>query len=55
MASLTLRQAKYSFMDACNYIQVLLQQDKDITDIIKNEPNDWELGKQIRKIYGSKN
>jgi hypothetical protein len=39
-------------MDACNYIQVLLQQEKDITQIIKNEPNDWELGKRLRSIYG---
>lgn len=50
-----LNHLQMELMDACNYIQVLLQQDKDITDIIKNEPNDWELGKQIRKIYGSKN
>lgn len=49
-----LNHLQQELMDACNYIEVLLQQNKDITDIVKNEPNDWELGKQIRKIYGSK-
>lgn len=49
-----LSHLQQELMDACNYIEVLLQQDKDITDIVKNEPNDLELGKKIRKIYGSK-
>ena len=40
-------------MDASNYLEVLLQQEKDITQIVKDEPNDTELGKKIRKIYGN--
>lgn len=49
-----LNHLQMELMDACNYIQVLLQQGKDITDIVKNEPHDETLGKKIRKIYDSK-
>lgn len=49
-----LNHVQMELMDAINYIQALLQQGKDITDIVKSEPNDLELGKKIRKIYGSK-
>lgn len=49
-----LSHVQMELMDAINYIQALLQQGKDITDIVKSEPNDLELGKKIRKIYGSK-
>jgi len=49
-----LNHLQMELMDACNYLEVLLQQNTDITDIVKNEPNDLELGKKIRKIYGSK-
>ena len=49
-----LNHLQMELMDACNYLEVLLQQGKDITDIVKSEPNDLELGKKIRKIYGSK-
>ena len=49
-----LNHVQMELMDAINYIQALLQQGKDITDIVKSEPNDLELGKKVRKIYGSK-
>lgn len=49
-----LNHVQMELMDACNYIEVLLQQGKDITNIVKSEPNDLELGKKVRKIYGSK-
>jgi len=39
-------------MDACNYIETILLQKEDITQLCKQEPNDLELGKIIRKIYG---
>lgn len=39
--------------DSCNYLKKLMMQKEDITDIVKNEPNDLELGKKIRKIYGN--
>ena len=48
-----LNHLQMELMDACNYLEVLLQQERDIVQIIKNEPNDTQLGKKIRKIYGS--
>ena len=49
-----LNHLQMELMDAANYLEVLLQQEKDITQIVNNETNDWELGKKIRSIYGSK-
>lgn len=40
-------------MDACNYLEKKLQQNLDIKQIVKNTPNNLELGEKIRKIYGS--
>ena len=39
-------------MDGINYIEVLLKQNSDIVDMIKHYPNDQDLGKKIREIYG---
>lgn len=38
-------------MDFVDYLQTLIMQKRDITDLVKSEPNDTELGKKIRKIY----
>jgi hypothetical protein len=39
-------------MDGTLYIQKIMQQKKDITELVASEQNDWEIGKLIRKIYG---
>ena len=39
-------------MDASNYIEKLLVQNKDLIQLITQYPNDQELGIIIRKIYG---
>jgi len=49
-----LNHLQMELMDASNYLEVLLQQEKDITQIVNNEPNDTILGRKIRKYYGSK-
>ena len=33
-------------------IEKLMQQKEDITELVASEPNDWELGKLLRKKYG---
>ena len=48
-----LNHLQMELMDAANYLEVLLQQEKDITQIVKNEPHDETLGKKIRSVYGS--
>ena len=47
-----LNHLQMELMDACNYLEMLLQQDKDITQLVVSESNDWELGKLIRQKYG---
>lgn len=47
-----LKHLQEELMDATNYIETLLQQHQDITQIVSSEPNDVELGKKIRRIYG---
>jgi hypothetical protein len=37
-------------MDATLYIQKLLDQEQEITMLVKNHPNDCELGMLIRKM-----
>jgi len=37
-------------MDATLYIQKLLDQEQEITMLVKNHPNDCELGTIIRKM-----
>lgn len=46
---------QHSFEEQCDnllYTYKLIQQKEDITQIVKNEPNDGALGKLIREIYG---
>lgn len=47
-----LKHAQEEAMDLSNYLEKLMQQKEDITQIVASEANDWELGKLIRKIYG---
>lgn len=47
-----LKHAQEEAMDLANYLEKLMQQKDDITQIVASEANDWELGKLIRKIYG---
>jgi len=47
-----LKHAQEEAMDLANYLEKLMQQKEDITQIVASEANDWELGKLIRKIYG---
>lgn len=47
-----LNHLQQELMDAANYVEKLLQQKKDITQIVKEYPNDTELGTVIRAIYG---
>lgn len=47
-----LKHLQEELMDATNYIEALLQTKADITQLVNDEPNDWELGKKIRGIYG---
>ena len=46
-----LNHLQQELMDAANYIEKLLVQKTNITDLVKMYPNDQELGKIIRKIY----
>lgn len=39
-------------MDGCNYIEKIIMQKKSISELIKQFPNDQELGEKIREIYG---
>lgn len=48
-----LQHLQEELMDGSLYIQKLLQQKKDITQLVINTPNDQDLGKLIRQIYGS--
>lgn len=47
-----LQHLQEELMDATNYLETLLQTKADITQLVNDEPNDWELGKKIRGIYG---
>ncbi len=46
-----LNHLQQELMDAANYIEKLLVQKTNITDLVKMYPNDQELGEVIRKIY----
>jgi hypothetical protein len=48
-----LNHLQQELMDGANYIEKLLQQEKDITQLCKQYPNNTELGEIIRKIYGT--
>lgn len=47
-----LNHLQQELMDGSLYIQKIMQQEKDITELVASEGNDWELGKKIRYIYG---
>ena len=40
-------------LDSANYCKKLIMQKEDITDLVKQYPNDQELGVKIRSIYGN--
>ena len=48
-----LQHLQQELMDGSLYIEKLLQQKQDITQLIKDYPNNNDLGKIIRNIYGS--
>ena len=47
-----LNHAQEEILDLANYLEVLLQQGRDISQICKQFKNDSDLGSEIRKIYG---
>lgn len=47
-----LKHAQEEAMDLSNYLEKLMQQKEDITQIVAKYPNNMELGEKIRKIYG---
>lgn len=47
-----LKHLQEELMDAVNYLEVLIQQKSDITELTKLIDDDEELGKKIREIYG---
>lgn len=46
-----LNHLQQEMLDGANYIEVLLQQQLDITQLCLKYPNDDRLGKEVRKIY----
>jgi hypothetical protein len=46
-----LNHLQQELLDGANYIETLLQQKKDITQLIKKYNNDGDLGAKIREIY----
>jgi hypothetical protein len=48
-----LNHLQQELMDAANYIEKLLVQKTNITDLVKKHPNDQELGEVIRNIYSN--
>lgn len=47
-----LNHIQMELMDACNYIEKLLQTNEDITQLVKQNPNSYSLGEIVRKKYG---
>lgn len=37
-------------MDACNYIEKLMTQTQELIELVRNTPNDSDLGKKIRDM-----
>lgn len=48
-----LKHLQEELMDATNYIETLLQQHQDITQIVSSEPNDVELGSGLGLFMGN--
>ena len=45
-----LRHLQEELMDATLYIQKLMDQNREITEIVRDTPNNTELGARIRKL-----
>jgi hypothetical protein len=45
-----LKHLQEELMDATLYIQKIIDQNKEITNLVKNHPNDTELGMKIREL-----
>ena len=45
-----LKHLQEELMDATLYLQKLMDQNKEITKLVKNHPNDAELGHKIRDL-----
>jgi len=45
-----LKHLQEELMDATLYIQKLMDLKKEITILVKENPNDYDLGKKIRKL-----
>jgi len=45
-----LKHLQEELMDATLYLQKLMDQNKEITKLVKNHPNDAELGRKIRDL-----
>jgi hypothetical protein len=37
-------------MDGCNYIEKLMTQNQELIEIVRNTPNDQDLGRKIRDM-----
>ena len=37
-------------MDACNYIEKLMTQNQELINLVKDTPNDTQLGEKIRNL-----
>lgn len=45
-----LQHLQEELMDATLYLQKLMNQQKEITNLVRNHPNDSELGMKIREL-----
>lgn len=45
-----LKHLQEELMDATLYLQKIMDQNKEITNLVKNHPNDAELGRKIRDL-----
>ena len=50
-----LKHLQEELMDATLYLEKLMQQDKEITNLVKQHSNNAELGEKIRKTIQQKN
>ncbi len=37
-------------MDGCNYIEKLMTQNQELIELVRNTPNDSDLGRKIREL-----
>jgi hypothetical protein len=45
-----LKHLQEELMDGCNYIEKLMTQNLEIINLVKETPNDAELGEKIRNL-----